>query len=138
MHHGCAIYDTDVFQAGLAPQLAACLFEEVGIDPSGDIDEATRKCAIKIDIPDEDFLEKVNSCINPTPGESSGGPGLLKMMGEFTARLNPPLHFVPWITFNGEWSKEIQDASLEDLQGTVCKHLPAIPECEESTLNFRD
>ena len=43
MHHACAIYDTDVLKAGLAPQLAACLFEEMGVLVSGDINEATRK-----------------------------------------------------------------------------------------------
>lgn len=137
IHHACVVKRLDILALNvhIKAEMVACLFEKVGVKPSGDIDEATRKCAAELNLTDpRGFMEKVKKCKN-----SDDGSKHLKHFGEKTYELNPPLYFIPWITFKGKWSKEIQDASLQDLQGTVCKQLlPGIPECKESPHNFRN
>ena len=44
MHHACYLKELEnAGHAGRAPSAIACLFGEMGIDPSADVDEATRK-----------------------------------------------------------------------------------------------
>ena len=46
IHHACVVKNVDNRPQNLRAEMVACLFEKMGIEPSGDIDEATRKVSL--------------------------------------------------------------------------------------------
>ena len=56
--------------------------------------------------------------------QSSNGPELLAAMGDRTHSLQPAMKFVPWITFNDQFSEQDQAEALVNLRGVICSKLP--------------
>ncbi|XP_067134316.1 gamma-interferon-inducible lysosomal thiol reductase-like [Centruroides vittatus] len=72
---------------------------------------AGAKCARRQDI---DY-NKIEECV-----QSKQGNTWQHEMAKRTDSLKPPLHFVPWITFDGVYTREHQNRGLNDLLGLVC------------------
>lgn len=95
---------------------------------SSTLDIATEMCMGRMGL-DPTAIKRVEACANTIWGQD-----YLYNMGVKTQALNPPLNFVPWITFNGDWKQTWQDGSIENLEQTLCSNfLQVVPEC--TTLN---
>jgi len=58
------------------------------------------------------------------------GSSLLHDLGVETHGLDPPLTFVPWVLFNGEYIEEDWNNSLDDLHSVLCsKYLSGSSKC---------
>jgi len=89
-------------------------------DPPG----ATEECAEELGI----SIDSLEECLSNNEGER-----LMKEIGTETKNLNPALHYVPWITFNGHYNEKDWKASLENLQGVLCEnYLENVRECHHT------
>lgn len=83
------------------------------------------ECARKLDI-DETEIRKC--------AEGLEGSQLLAINGEKTHSLVPKLYFVPWVTFNGEFTSDNLQNSQVDFKTVVCNELKtngvSVTECE--------
>ncbi|XP_046400783.1 GILT-like protein 1 [Ischnura elegans] len=43
-----------------------------------------------------------------------------------TYAIQNPLNFVPTIVYNGDFNQDLQDSSLSDFEGTICRQLPCV------------
>lgn len=59
--------------------------------------------------------KKIEECV-----QSKQGNTWQHEMARRTDSLKPPLHFVPWITVNGVYTRENQSRALNNLLGLVC------------------
>jgi len=59
---------------------------------------------------------QISQCAEGAEGES-----LLHDMGVKTDTQKPRIHFIPWITINGDNSDTVQDQALSNLQSLVCR-----------------
>jgi len=60
-------------------------------------------------------LSAIMQCVNGPVGNK-----LEHAMAVKTDQLDPPHHFVPWVTLNGEHTDEIQERAQSDLLGLIC------------------
>ncbi|XP_067625500.1 gamma-interferon-inducible lysosomal thiol reductase [Eurosta solidaginis] len=104
MYHGCAIEAIEDAQERL--NVIACMIRD-NRNPK----EAMHKCARQYGIENTDLIQK---CFN-----SDHGAELLKLNGDATTALRPPVTFIPTITLDGNQNR--QPAILKDLLGEVCK-----------------
>ena len=59
------------------------------------------------------------------------GQNLLHDFGVITENLDPAHMWVPWITFNNEWTEYGNNIALEDLVTYLCtEFLYDVPECQ--------
>jgi len=64
--------------------------------------------------------------------EGNEGFELLVANGERTNKLVPSHEYVPWMLFNGIYTKDDNDHAEQDLLSVVCKHLSPPPtECNQ-------
>lgn len=63
---------------------------------------------------------EIESCIRDDQGQ---GSRLLKRNGDLTNELDPVLYFVPWLTFNGIWTKENLERGQKDINQVLCSLL---------------
>jgi len=74
------------------------------------------------------LIQSMSDCVTTI------GPDLYHQIGVETKALDPPLTFVPWITFNGVYNEEDYNNALRDLKSLLCtKYLKGSPECEAET-----
>lgn len=72
------------------------------------------ECGTKLEIE----TEEISTC-----AEGSEGSKLLARNGERTHALVPKLYFVPWITYNGEFTEENLQNSQDNFKTVVCSEL---------------
>lgn len=83
---------------------------EVSIE-SGDPRSVAQSCATQLGI---DFTA-IDKCQSGSQGNS-----LEHEMAQKTNALNPPHHYVPWITLNGKHTEKIQNQAIFNLLELVC------------------
>ncbi|XP_028897774.1 gamma-interferon-inducible lysosomal thiol reductase isoform X2 [Zeugodacus cucurbitae] len=103
MYHSCIIESVEI---ELRLNMIACMIHD-NRNPK----EAMLKCARQYGITNTDFIQKCMS--------SGHAAELLKINGEATHALRPPVSFIPTITLDG--NQHGQPAILKDLLGEVCK-----------------
>ncbi|XP_017476061.1 PREDICTED: gamma-interferon-inducible lysosomal thiol reductase [Rhagoletis zephyria] len=106
MYHACAIEAIESTKDRL--NVIACMIRDNRAPK-----EAMHKCTRQYGIENTDLIQK---CFN-----SSHGGELLKLYGEATEALRPPVKFIPTITLDG--SQFRQATILKDLLGEVCRTL---------------
>ncbi|XP_054742448.1 gamma-interferon-inducible lysosomal thiol reductase [Anastrepha obliqua] len=104
MYHACAIEAIESTKERL--DVIACMIRD-NRNPK----EAMHKCARQYGIENTDLIQKCYT--------SDHGGELLKLNGDATHALRPPVTFIPTITLDG--SQHRQPAILKDLLGEVCK-----------------
>jgi len=89
------------------------------------------ECSKKLDIDEAE----IRQC-----AEGPEGSQLLAANGEKTHSLVPKLYFVPWITYNGEFTPEKHQSSQYDFKSVICSELKVNgvtpTECEPTTENW--
>ncbi|CAG7727377.1 unnamed protein product [Allacma fusca] len=87
--------------------------------------EAGQECSNQLNL---DF-DPIKTC-----STSKDGDELLATNGRKTHGLSPKLYFVPWIVFDGKWSEELMERSLQNLRTVVCEKIGE-DLCSETTEN---
>ncbi|XP_037927583.1 GILT-like protein 1 [Teleopsis dalmanni] len=103
-YHSCAIEVIEDAQARL--DVVACMIRDNRLPK-----EALHRCAKQHNIDNIDLILK---CY-----DSTNGGELLKLNGDATHALRPPVTFIPTITLDGSIGR--QASILKNLQGEVCK-----------------
>lgn len=83
-------------------------------DTEDDVKTAAFKCATKFDIPHD----QINACVQTEFGNS-----LEHEMAVRTKALDPPHKYVPWVTFNGVHTEDIETKAMDDLLKLICEKL---------------
>ncbi|XP_014102669.2 gamma-interferon-inducible lysosomal thiol reductase [Bactrocera oleae] len=104
MYHACVIEAIENPQTRL--NMVACMIRD-NRNPK----EAMLKCARQNSVEDTDLIQKCFS--------SDHAGELLKLNGDATHALRPPVSFIPTITLDGDQHR--QPAILKDLLGEVCR-----------------
>ena len=70
--------------------------------------------------------QEIDQCHSDLEGQT-----LLHDFGVITENLDPAHMWVPWITFNNEWTEYGNNIALEDLDTYLCtEFLYDVPECQ--------
>jgi len=94
-----------------APPLVNCIMG------SPHLENSTQECINALGVTSLSYWD-VDICHS-----SMEGQWLLKLNGDLTKVVRShESFFIPWITFNGVWSKETFDGALHDFFGTLCKN----------------
>lgn len=78
-------------------------------------------CFVELSTPNssQQLRVEIETCLKPQQDQGQGSY-LLKKYGDITQSLNPQLYFVPWMTFNGVWTKKNFQESRTNLKKVLC------------------